>query len=131
MKKIVLTIHKKKLKFDICVDLIKRNNDVGNNVYKAEALDPRYKSLQFLTEETRALIWEELQIEVQNERFEVKQKPSMLIETENEDNIDEPQIKKKKSLLADSDDEYSELDENDVKVQFKKFKEQKDVMSKD
>lgn len=126
-----MTIHKKKLKFDICVDLIKRNNDVGNNVYKAEALDPRYKSLKFLPEETRALIWEELQIEVQNERFEVKQKPSMLIETENEDNIDEPQIKKKKSLLADSDDEYSELDENDVKVQFKKFKEQKDVMSKD
>lgn len=75
-----------------------------------------------------------VQIEIQNEPFKVIQKPLTPTDTENEYNImliNEPQIKKNKSLLADSDEEDSEVDENYVKVQLKKHKKQKDGVSED
>lgn len=58
----------------------KRNNDLGNIVFKAAALDPRYKSLKFLSEKTKAKIWEEVKQEIKKNEPEpvINSEPSII-----------------------------------------------------
>ncbi|CAI6377428.1 unnamed protein product [Macrosiphum euphorbiae] len=132
----------KDIKLLISSDLKKRQDKMGDIIHKAAALDPRYRSLKYLSEEDSQNTWASLETELlentvnynENEKQPCTSQCSV---EEREDTVDQPRNKKMKkshSLLADSDDEDSHDEDEDMAdeglQQLKRYRQYAEIVPK-
>lgn len=97
---------------------------MGNIIHKAAALDPRYRSLKYLSEEENINTWELLEQELLQNEADVtynengkRPSTSECSVKEVKNKVDKPCYKEKQkshSLLADSDDEDDHDKDEDI-----------------
>lgn len=88
------------IKFTILNDLKKRKDQMSIILSKASALDPRYHELEFLSDDQKTSVWEQLE----NKFKEYEVIPITEINSDEDEPV-EPPAKNYDLLIADSDEE--------------------------